>query len=453
MHDRTRRTSRFLLAAAVTGIVAASAWGQVTNEGQKLLALDGEAFDQFGQSIAIDTGIVAIGSAGDDDNGPYSGSAYLFNSSTGAQLLKLHPGDGAEDDYFGYSIGIDSGLVVVGAVWDRDNGVEAGSAYVFDATTGAQLHKLLPSDGQADAWFGTSIAISGGTVAVGAPYHDAAGNDSGAVYLFDATTGAQTFRLVPADAAPDDLFGYSVSISNGVVAVGAVWGDDMGENSGCVYLFNASTGAEIRKLVPADGAANDHFGGSVAIDGGVLGIGASGDDDNGSAAGSAYVFDAGTGVQQFKLLPNDGGADDLFGWAVAASGGHIAVGAYGDDDNGGASGSAYVFDAGTGVQLRKLLAGDGAAGDHFGYAIAARDGGVAVGAPLDDDSGEDSGSAYVFEAVCRADLTGDGVVDTLDFLLFLGAWSQGNSLADWDGNGAVNTLDFLAYLNDWSAGC
>lgn len=54
---------------------------------------------------------------------------------------------------------------------------------------------------------------------------------------------------------------------------------------------------------------------------------------------------------------------------------------------------------------------------------------------------------------CDADLNGDGLVDTRDFLIYLNAWSQDLELADWDANGVVNTLDFLAYLNDWVAGC
>lgn len=74
------------------------------------------------------------------------------------------------------------------------------------------------------------------------------------------------------------------------------------------------------------------------------------------------------------------------------------------------------------------------------------------------DSGGVAWDDLVFEAVepidpCRPDLTGDGTIDTLDFLLYLGAWAQGNPLADWDRNGTINTLDFLAYLNAWVAGC
>ena len=126
MHNTSLRTNRFLLAALVTGFAAgaAPAWGQVINEEIKLLASDGEAFDNFGLSIAIDNGVVAVGVLGDDDNGTDSGSAYLFNASTGAQIAKLLPSDGTAGDNFGFSIAIDNGVVAVGAFYDDDNGMQ-----------------------------------------------------------------------------------------------------------------------------------------------------------------------------------------------------------------------------------------------------------------------------------------------------------------------------------------
>ena len=453
MREQTPRSSLMAVAIslAATAVFVAPVHGQLTMENSKILADDGEEFDQFGWAVALDNGLLAVGTNAADDQGANSGSAYLFSSSTGMQLFKLLPVDGAADDYFGYSIALQDGVVAVGAVWDRDNGIEAGSAYLFEASTGLQLHKLLPADGAADAWFGYSIAIDGGTVVVGAAYDDAVGNDSGAAYIFDAITGAQLLKLVPTDAAPDDLFGYAVAVRSGVVALGAVWDDDNGTNSGSVYLFDASTGVQIDKLLPSDGGEHDFFGTAVDLDSGVVAVGARGDDDNGSAAGAAYLFEAATGNQTAKLLPADGEAEDQFGASIAIDRGVVVVGAPGADDNGSDSGAAYVFDAGTGVQLRKCLPADGAAGDGFGYSVAASMETLVAGTPFDDDNGADSGSAYVCRAVCRADLTGDGTVDTLDFLLFLGAWSQGDPLADWDGNGLLNTLDFLAYLNDWSA--
>ena len=140
-------------------------WGQVLNENLKLLPSDGAAEDRFGHSIAVDNGVVAVGAP---ENGVDFGSAYLFDASTGQQLHKLLASDGAASDRFGESIAIDNGVVVVGAVGDDDNGDYSGSAYFFDASTGQQLRKLFPSDGAAEDHFGNSIAIDNGVVAVGA---------------------------------------------------------------------------------------------------------------------------------------------------------------------------------------------------------------------------------------------------------------------------------------------
>ncbi len=116
--------------------------------------------------------------------------------------------------------------------------------------------------------------------------------------------------------------------------------DDTGTDSGSAYLFDATTGQQIAKLLPNDGAENDWFGFDVA---GYL------DDDNGSLSGSANLFETTSGQQIAKLLPDDGAQDDRFGWSVAISGTTVIVGAYGHDDNGDFSGSAYIFERDEGV--------------------------------------------------------------------------------------------------------
>ena len=393
-----------LFAAAIALCVAAPTLGQVINEDLKLLSGDGTTGDWFGCSIAIDNGIVAAGAYQDDDNGLDSGSAYLFDATTGAQIAKLLPSDGAAIDYFGYSIAIDNGVVAVGAPLDDDNGTQSGSAYLFDAFTGAQIAKLLPSDGAFDDFFGYSIAIDNGVVAVGAYRDNDNGSVSGSVYLFDASTGTQVAKLVASDGAANDQFGFSIAINNGVVAIGAVWDDDHGSQSGSAYLFDASTGAQLFKLLPQDGTAGDEFGWSIAIDNGVVAVGASSDDHNGSHSGSAYLFNATTGEQLFKLLPIGGAAEDWFGTSIAIANGVVAVGSNGDVDNGPSSGSAYLFDASTGAQTAKLLPSDGATDDEFGWSIGIDNGVVAVGAVWDTDNGDQSGSAYVFGAFASAHL-------------------------------------------------
>ncbi len=387
------------VAAAFAGFFAQSVsicLGQILNENLKILPSDGAADDLFGAPIFMRNGVVGVGAILDDDNGTDSGSAYLFDARTGQQLLKLLPSDGTQGDNFGFSIAIDNGVVAVGAQGDDDNGTDSGSAYLFDASTGQQLLKLLPSDGSQSDNFGTSIAIDNGVVAAGAYRDDDNGSISGSAYLFDASTGQQLHKLLPSDGEAGDLFGVRIAIDNGVAAVAAILDDDNGTGSGSAYLFDASTGQQLHKLLPSDGEAGDQFGARIAIDNGVVAVGAEFDDDNGTDSGSAYLFDASTGQQLLKLLPSDGEAGDRFGGAVFLRNGVVGVGAQGDDDNGTDSGSAYLFDASTGQQLLKLLPSDGSQSDNFGTSIAIDNGVVAVGAWLDDDNGTDSGSAYIF---------------------------------------------------------
>ncbi len=379
----------------------------------------------------------------------------------GDQLFKLLPDDGAADDQFGISVAIspDGIGAIVGAVFDYDNGPESGSAYLFDTTTGRQIAKLLADDGAEYDYFGISVAISGGTVIVGAVWDD----DNGSAYLFDISNPAnptQLFKLLADDGAAFDSFGHSVAISGATAIVGARWDDDNGGDSGSAYLFDTTTGRQIAKLLPDDGAAVDWFGLPVAISGAVAIVGAHQDVGN---SGSAYLFDTTTGRQLFKLLPDDGAAVDSFGYSVAISGapgkGVAIVGAYLDEqDNGTNSGAAYLFDTTTGRQIAKLLANDGAEYDYFGFSVAI--GGAPgketaiVGAPYDDDNGFESGSAYLFDAaapgMCPWDLDGNGSVGASDLLDLLFNWGPcPGCAADFDGDDIVGASDLLAMLFNW----
>src|SRR5690606_23772005 len=125
------------------------------------------------------------------------------------------------------------------------------------------------------------------------------GSDSGSAYVFDlASCGAactETAKLTASDAAEGDFFGYSVAVSGSLAVVGAYLDDDGGSNSGAAYVFDlASCGAactETAKLTASDAAENDWFGWSVAVSGSLAVVGAFGDDDGGSDSGSAYAFD------------------------------------------------------------------------------------------------------------------------------------------------------------------
>jgi FG-GAP repeat protein len=391
--------------AAMIGTASAMDLDEETNEDFKLTANDAGADDQFGWSVAIDGNIAGVGAIA--DNGRL-GSAYLFNASSGVQLFKLTHSDPIFLDSFGLSIAIDDNMAAVGApLHGHLLGSEPGAVYLFDVTTGTQLRKLLPNDGGLGDSFGFSVDIDNGIVAVGSYLHDDNGDKSGAVYLFNASTGAQTRKLLPNDGAEDDEFGRAVAMDGGIVAVGAHYGDDNGSNSGVVYLFNAATGTQLRKLLPDDGVANDDFGWSVAIANGVVAVGATGDDDNGNGSGSAYLFNATTGAQLFKLLPDDGATDDGFGASISIDSEKVVVGADFSDYFGFASGAAYLFDVITGEQKTKLVPNEGNGSEYFGFSIAIHDGNIVVGVPDSREGADRPGAAYTF----LSDRDEDGLPD------------------------------------------
>ncbi len=120
----------------------------------KLLPDGGATGDWFGFSVAISGSTAIVGAYLDGDNGVCSGSAYLFDTTPGQQIAKLLPDDGAVEDRFGLSVAISGATAIVGAYLDDDNGTQSGSAYLFNTTTGLQTAKLLADDGAAADWFG-----------------------------------------------------------------------------------------------------------------------------------------------------------------------------------------------------------------------------------------------------------------------------------------------------------
>jgi hypothetical protein len=461
--------------AVLTSVVALNATcalppAPAQHEVAKLRAADRVARDYFGRAVAISGDTVVVGAYLDDDNGTDSGSAYVFrfDGSKWVQQVKLRAFDGAPDDWFGYSVAVSGNVAVIGADRDNDLGPKSGSAYVFrfDGSKWVPEAKLLPADGAANDHFGKSVAVSGDTVVVGAPFDDDNGTDCGAAYVFryDGWGWVQHAKLRASDGAIDDLFGYiySVAVSGNTIVVGAQSDDDHGPASGSAYVFRYDGNAwvEEAKLTASDGAARDAFGFSVAVSGDIAVIGANRNDDNGPDSGSAYVFryDRSSWVEEAKLLASDAGPGQKFGYCVPISGDTVVIGAYLDDDRGAGSGSAYLyrFDGFSWVEEAKLLASDGAADDWFGYSLAVSGDTAVIGAFRHDDNGPDSGSAYIVKLTpaCVGDIDGDGDTDGTDLEILLGDWGcrGGGHASDLDGDGDRDQGDLGILLGDYGCG-
>ena len=376
----------------------------------KITADDGASGDQFGVSVSIDGDYAVVGAFFDDDDGRESGSAYIFirDGDDWTEQAKLTANDAAAGDQFGNSVSIDGDYAVIGARCNDDDGDNSGSAYIFirDGDDWTEQAKLTANDAAAGDGFGNSVSIDGNYAVVGAFFDDDDGEISGSAYIFirDGDGWTEQAKLTANDAAANDYFGISVSIDGDYVVVGAHGNDDDGRESGSAYIFvrDGDDWTEQVKVTANDAAAGDSFGSSVFIDGDYVVIGAYLDDDGGRESGSAYIFirDGDGWTEQTKLTASDAAANDRFGVSVSISGDYAVVGAYLDDDDGNNSGSAYIFvrDGDNWTEQAKLTANDAAAGDEFGRSPLSISSNYAiVGAVYNDDDGEQSGSAYIYQ--------------------------------------------------------
>ena len=263
-----------------------------------------------------------------------------------------------------------------------------------------ETQKLLPSNGTAEVEFGFSVSLSGNTALIGEPFDD---SYKGAAYVFINTgdTWAQQAKLLASDAIYWCRFGNSVYLAGDTAIIGAPSDDDNGNISGSAYIFtrNGTIWTQQAKLLALDGAAGDRFGCSVSLYNNTALIGAYGDDNNGEDSGSAYVFTRtnNTWTQQAKLLASDGESHDFFGDSVSLSADTALIGAPGYYYP-YKTGYSYVFTRSetTWIQQGKLLAPDGEEVDLFGDSVVLAGDTALIGATADDDNGHNSGSVYVF---------------------------------------------------------
>jgi len=211
-------------------------WEQV----QKLRASDGSALDLFGSSVALQGNIAVVGSDNDDDNN-HSGSAYVFDVTTGEQFFKLLPSDGSDGDRFGVSVAVDGQSAVIGANQPMFTGSNFGRAYVFDITTGQQLHELFAPDRIAGDQFGTSVSLSGNDIVIGMPGDDDQGSSSGSSYVFDVRTGDELNKILPLNGTSDDQFGTAVALSGNLAVIGSPYDTGIVRKSGTAYVFRKRT--------------------------------------------------------------------------------------------------------------------------------------------------------------------------------------------------------------------
>ena len=384
----------------------------------KITANDAAAGDSFGDSVSISGDHAIVGAPQEDQGRRNSGSAYIFARDTRngvwGQVAKISAFDAIFNELFGISVSISGDHAIVGAPQDDEGGHESGAVYIFERDTDSrswlQVAKITASDAEEFDNFGQSVAISGDHAIVGAGGGPARGGFDPAYIIernVDSGAWMQVAKLAASDAAANDGFGSRISIFGNHAIVGAPLDDDGGNASGSAYIFekDVDNGAwtEVTKLTASDAAALNFFGTSVSISSDHVIVGAIGSTN--FRRGSAYIFeknvDTGIWSQVAKITGPDPDKPDFFGTPVSISGGHAIVGAILDDEGGIlAPGVAYLFErdmlSGAWSRVQKITAFDPTTNDNFGHSISISGGHAIIGVPGDDDDGDQSGSAYIY---------------------------------------------------------
>jgi len=442
-----------------------------------LSASDKADYNNFGSSVAISGDIAVVGALGAASGGTGRGQAYVFSKDLGGtnnwgQVKILSASDKADGDQFGDRVAISGDTVVVGAPSAHSGGTGRGQAYVFSKDLGGTNNwgqvKVLSASDKADFnKFGWSVAISGDTAVIGAPYAASNGYQRGQAYVFSKDLGGtnnwgQKKILSASDKVNDDYFGYSVAVSGNTTIVGARSVASGGYQRGQAYVFSKDRGGtnnwgQVKILSASDKADSNNFGYSVTVSGDTAVIGAPYAASGGTGRGQAYVFSKDLGGTnnwgQVKILSaSDKVNGDFFGNSVAISGNAAVIGAYLANSSGTDRGQAYVLSKDLGGtnnwgQVKILSASDKADGDQFGDSVAISGHSVVIGAP---HRGTYRGQAYVFKltmpdqiGVVRnnktwlLDASGNGAYGAGDLTYTFGITDDRYVTGDWNGNGTT----------------
>lgn len=320
--------------------------GSIWTQQAYLKASNADPEDQFGHSVAIEGDFILVGAwlesgnavvvDGDQSNNdaPEAGAVYAFarTGSTWAQSAYLKAPNSGEGDWFGVSLDLDGGTAVIGALFEDSDATgvdgdgagnlspDSGAAYLFTLSNSIWTHAAYfkaSNTGVGDI-FGASVAISGDTVLVGAPWEasnatgiggdqlDNSATDSGAAYLFTLENGdwSQTHYIKATNTEPYDTFGTCVAVEGAIAAIGAP-GEDSGSqgidsdqssnassNSGAVYRYaNGDSGwAQASYLKASNPQEQSQFGFSLSLSGEALLTGSIKEATGGADAGAAYLF-------------------------------------------------------------------------------------------------------------------------------------------------------------------
>ena len=351
---------------------------------------------QLGSSVAFDTPstVALVGASREGTLAPGSGAVFVFSVETGRSLRAIRPLDPESGANFGSTLSSGSGdLLLVGApsAYSSRSGVNSktGVAYLMEISTGIQRFRLSPPIGSAYDEFGAALALRGSRALIGA-------RSGRYAYLFDTSSGTALRRFRPDGTAGSGYFGQAVAMDAARVFIGASRDDQAGIDCGAVFVFNAASGAQMNKFISPAPSSRGHFGYALAMNDDLVLVGAPGE----GSFGRTYTYDGlvalNTTQPRASVTVEGLEPGGRFGSAVDLRDGHVLTGAPdARTEHGNGAGHASLFSPGR--ERRQVWSREGEAADEFGSSVAAGEGGIFLaGIPSHQSSGPMSGAAFLF---------------------------------------------------------
>lgn len=313
------------------------------NYTQKILISDAAAGDSL-TSVAISGGKLAVSSEKRGNRGAVF--IYVLSGGTWSLSQVINPPMNQDAQKFGQSLAMTATSLVVGApdysISGAANRDQGGAVYAFSCTANSCTYRYAIQSPEPGRGYGTSVALSGNTLVIGAPQALTQEPDGkGFVDIFDISGAASlSKRLTPADGAPGMRYGASVAISAGKILVGAPNKTNGNSNeSGAAYYYATSASAPVIK---SSGTASANLGKAVAFstNGILVGCPAC---NAGAGEVSYYTFANTTNNPDFRVFGLNRSNNDGFGFSIAVSGSNLAVGANIKSDPNANSGASYIY--------------------------------------------------------------------------------------------------------------
>ena len=411
---------------------------------QTLLSPEDLVPDHFGLTVVLEGSRLLVGAPWDEQAGNRSGAVHLYELEGDQWTWKQKLVSSVPDNtgaHFGLNccFGRSDDEIVVGAFLDSLEGAAEGAVWIYRHDGGSFVFddRLSLPGIQLSAYFGKSIAVDGGMLAVGAPgLVGPSGFRHGGVALYADIDDRWVPQGVQIPAEPEiyQAYGEALDLEAGVLAVGSPFEHRFGVDSGAVHVYRIAGGVPILETVVGPGEDSTAYGLPVHLsdDGQRLATGAYlTDADSGPRAGGAWIHERGSGdwSATIRLVPSEIGSFDFFGLGLSFDDSQIAIGAPRSDLAGVDVGAVSIFD----------LADCDGSGRLDAWELVVDD-------ALDLDA---DGLLDACEGVL-GDLNGDGVVDGTDIGLFSSLWGgDGSSGGDFNGDGIVDGGDLAVILSGW----